>query len=132
MDKAEMVISSSNLPLMGNKKIIVLKEKYGNRLIPIWISPIDAETILAGLKNIQSTKLHAYDFIYSIITGLGATLEHVVICDTKDENLQAITVLKNKKKSIQVECTPSDAISVALRANVPIFVTEDLLVRMCL
>ena len=129
MDKVEMVINSVNMPLIGYRKRIALKEKNGNRLIAIWINPLDAETISAGLKNIQSAKFHTYDFIYSIITGLGATLEHVLMHDTEGE-IQATAVIKRNKDSIQIGCTPSDAISIALKAGVPIFAAEELLARM--
>ena len=129
MDRVEMVISSAHMPLIGYKKRIVLKEKNGDRQIAIWIDPIDAETISAGLKNIKSTRLHTYDFICTVITGLGAALEHVVY-DTADEGLGAVVVIKKGKQSLQIGCTPLDAISIALKAGVPVFATEELLKKM--
>jgi bifunctional DNase/RNase len=127
MDKVEMVVSSHNFPLVGSKKTIILKEKYGNRIFPIWVDPFDAEAISAGIKNLQSNKLHTFDFICSIITGFAAILEHVIIDDIKSEELNAVVVIRMKNDSLQIRCTPSDAISVALRAKIPIFVVENLL-----
>ena len=129
MDKVEMVISSHNFPLVGSKKTIILKEKNGNRIFPIWVSPIDAEAISAGMKNSQSTKLHTFDFVLSAITGLGATLEYVIIDDTRNKDLQAAVILKMKNDSFQIGCTASDAISIALKGKVPIFIAEDLLIK---
>jgi bifunctional DNase/RNase len=127
MDKIEMVISSHNFPLIGSKKAIILKEKYGNRTFIIWVNPFDAEAISAGIKNLQSTKLHTFDFVCSIITGLGSILEYVIIDDTNSEDLRAAAIIRMKNDSIQIRCTPSDAVSIALKAKIPIFVAEDLL-----
>ena len=124
-----MVINSPNMPLVGSKKMIILKEKDGNRMFPIWVNPFDAEAISAGIKNLQSTKLHTYDFVCSIITGLGAILEYVIIDDINGEDLRAVVIIRMKNDSLQIRCTPSDAISIALKGEVPIFVAEDLLVK---
>ena len=124
-----MVINSPNMPLVGSKKMIILKEKDGNRMFPIWVNPFDAEAISAGIKNLQSTKLHTYDFVCSIITGLGAILEYVIIDDINGEDLRAVVIIRMKNDSLQIRCTPSDAISIALKGKVPIFVAEDLLVK---
>ena len=129
MEKVRVVINSPNLPLVGSKKTLILKEKDGNRMFPIWVSQLDATTISAGIKNNQSTKLHTYDFVLSAITGLGATLEYVIIDDIKSEDLRATVSIKMKSDHIQIRCTPSDAISIALKAKIPIFVAEDLLVK---
>ena len=127
MNKVEMIISSHNFPLIGNKKTIILKERHGNRIFPMWVSPFDAEAISAGIKNIQSTQINTFDFVCSVITGLGAILEYVIIDNIKSEDLQATVSIKMKNVNRQVRCTPSDAISIALRAKVPIFVVENLL-----
>ena len=129
MKKVEMVINSPNMPLVGSKKRIILKEKDGNRMFPIWVNPFDAEAISAGIKNLQSTKLHTYDFVCSIITGLGAILEYVIIDDINGEDLRAVVIIRMKNDSLRIRCTPSDAISIALKVKVPIFVTEDLLAK---
>ena len=129
MKKVEMVINSPNMPLVGSKKMIILKEKDGNRMFPIWVNPFDAEAISAGIKNLQSTKLHTYDFVCSIITGLGAILEYVIIDDINGEDLRAVVIIRMKNDSLRIRCTPSDAISIALKVKVPIFVTEDLLAK---
>ena len=124
-----MVINSPNMPLVGSKKRIILKEKDGNKMFPIWVNPFDAEAISAGIKNLQSTKLHTFDFLCSIITGLGAILEYVIIDDINGEDLRAVVIIRMKNDSLRIRCTPSDAISIALKVKVPIFVTEDLLAK---
>ena len=129
MKKVEMVINSPNMPLVGSKKTIILKEKYGDRKLPIWVSPLDAIPISDGIKNVQSTKLHTFELVCSIITGLGAILEYVIIDDINSEDLRAVVIIKMKSDSLQIRCTPSDAISIALKGRVPIFVAEDLLVK---
>jgi bifunctional DNase/RNase len=129
MDKVEMVVGSRNFPLVGSKKSIILKEKNGNRIFPMWVNPFDADAISAGIKNLQSNKLHTFDCICSIITGLGAILEYVMIDNTKSEDLGAAVIIKMNNDSFQIRSTPSDAISIALKAKVPIFVLEKLLIK---
>ena len=127
MDKVEMIIHSINVALIDYQRAVVLKEKNGERYLPMWIDAIQADAILTGMSKSTPPEPLTHDFVCLIIYNLGATLEHVVVYKLAGDIHQAKAILKKEDKIIEIDCRPSDAIATALRVKMPIFVTEKLL-----
>ncbi|MFC1989448.1 bifunctional nuclease domain-containing protein [Chloroflexota bacterium] len=127
MGNVEMIIHSINVALIDYQRAVVLKEKNGERYLPMWVDATKADAITLGLQNPHSPELLTHDFICSVISKLGAVLKYVVVDELTEENSHAKTFLEREGKVIEVDCSPSDAFATALRAETPIFVTEKIL-----
>ncbi len=127
MAKIEMVIDSVNLALIDYQRAIILKEKEGQRYLPMWVGAAEADAILAGLQNAPVSEPLTHDFVCSIISNLGAVLKYVNVYELRGETYHAKAFLERETKVIEIDCRPSDAFAIALRAGVPIFVAEEIL-----
>lgn len=127
MANIEMVIDSVTVALIDYQRVVMLKEKNGERHLPIWVDGAQAEAITTGLQEASSSKLLTHDFICSIISKLGAVLTFVVVDELTEETSHAKAFLEREDKVIEIDCRPSDAFATALRAEAPIFVTEKIL-----
>lgn len=110
-----------------NQHVLVLREKEGNRYLPIWVGPYEGNTIIAKLQGVTSVRPLTHDFIMSIIDNVGASIKSVVINDIKDDCFYSLTRLNCVGQIIDVDCRPSDSIALAIRTGVPIFTTEEVL-----
>lgn len=108
-------------------RVLILKEKKGNRYLPIWIGHYEAEAIAVKLKGLQLPRPMTHDFLCDIIMMLGATVEKVVLSELKDDCHYAKTHLDCDGQLIEIDCRPSDAVNVAVRLGTPIFVNEEVL-----
>jgi hypothetical protein len=110
------------------EQMVVLKERKGNRTIPIIIGIPEASAIKLKISGIQPPRPMTHDLLKNIIEHLGATLKRVVICRLQKNTFYANLVLDNSNgKEIMIDARPSDSIALALRANCPIFATEELI-----
>ena len=129
MAKIEMVIDSVRVALIDYQRAVILKEKAGERHLPMWVDVAQADAIATGLQEARSSKPLTHDFICSIISNLGAALKYVVVDELVQETFHAKAFLEREGEVIEIDCRPSDAIATALRAEVPIFVTEEILIK---
>jgi bifunctional DNase/RNase len=103
------------------------REASGERYLPMWVAADQAEAILTELAKVTSLEPLTHDFICSLISKLGAVLKYVVVDELTEETFHAKAFLEREGNVIEIDCRPSDAIATALRAKMPIFVTEKLL-----
>lgn len=109
----------------SDQQIIVLKEKGGERTLPIVIGIVEIMAIDRRLKGKPAIRPLTHDLLGNVIDALGATVQKVVISDLKNHTYYA-TIHLNKGNShiVKVDSRPSDAIAVGVATNVPIFVAE--------
>ena len=127
MANIEMVIDSVRMALIDYQRAVILKEKHGERHLPMWVDGAQADAIATGLQEASSSKPLTHDFICSIISKLGAVLKYVVVDELTEETFHAKAILEREGNVIEIDCRPSDAFALAVRAGTPIFVTEELL-----
>ena len=127
MSKIEMIIDSVRVSLMNYQRAIILKEKGGERYLPMWVDGAQADAITTGLQEASSSKPLTHDFICSIISKLGAVLKYVVVDELTDETFYTKAILEREGNVIEIDCRPSDAFATAIRSKAPIFVTEEIL-----
>jgi hypothetical protein len=108
---------------------IVLREKQGARLIPIFIGYAEALAIDRKIKEVQIPRPLTHDLLQSVVESLGAKLERVVLNDLRDGTYYALLCLTHDGKKVEVDSRPSDAIALAVRMKTPIFAEEKVLDR---
>lgn len=125
-----MELSKIIIDEKSQEQVIVLKEKQGNRLLPIIIGINEALAIRIKLSNVEPPRPLTHDLMKNLITALGVTLEKVVIDKVIDNTFHAKLYLKNKDEAIfVVDARPSDSIALAIRTSAPVFVENDILSR---
>jgi bifunctional DNase/RNase len=110
--------------------IVILREKSGSpkRLLPIWVGIFEALAIIMELENTTVQRPMTHDLLKSVIDHLNAKVVSVFVSDLKDGTFYAeITLNKGNEEVIKVDSRPSDALALALRADVPIYVSEEVM-----
>ena len=120
----EMVIDSIRVSLMNYQRVVILRQKDSDRYLPIWIGPAEADAIAVKLQGISVPRPLTHDLVRSIVDNLGASIAHIVVSDLQDDTFFAKVVLTSNGKDMEVDSRPSDAIALAVRAKVPIYVEE--------
>ena len=109
-------------------QIIVLKEKDGPRQFPIVIGFLEASSIKMKLSGVEVPRPMTHDLLLATIQGLDAHLEQLVIDKLLANTFHAKLVLKTKEGDMAyIDARPSDGIALAVRAQAPIFVEEDVM-----
>ena len=123
----EVTVSRLGLDSSTNSYVVVLQEKSGVRLLPIWIGQPEAESIVMHMHNVKRARPLTHDLVRSILIGLGAELRRVHITRVEQSTYFAELHLQLGDAEILVDARPSDSIAVALRLSAPIFASESLL-----
>jgi len=124
----EMELSKIIIDEKSQEQVIVLKEKNGNRLLPIMIGINEAAAIRIKFGGFKPLRPLTHDLLKSVIEHLGAKLERVVIDKLVNSTFHAKLILKTEKGEYKrVDARPSDSIALAVRVNSPIFVEEEVL-----
>jgi bifunctional DNase/RNase len=106
---------------------IILKEKNGDRTLPIVIGEYEAQSIALGLENIKPPRPITHDLTLSILESCGVSIDSVLITELKNNTYYAVIRLKKKLKYWDVDARPSDAIAMAVRSTIPIFVDDEVM-----
>ncbi|MSQ11244.1 MAG: bifunctional nuclease family protein [Dehalococcoidia bacterium] len=123
----EMTIDSIRVSMMNYQRVVILKEKGANRYLPIWIGPAEADAIAVRLQEVSVPRPLTHDLLKSVISTLGASPRHVLVCDLQNDTFFAKIVLEANNKPVEIDARPSDALALAVRFNVPIFADEQVL-----
>ena len=123
----EMVIDSIRVSLMTYQRVVILKEKDSDRYLPIWIGPAEADAIAVKLQDVAVPRPLTHDLLHSVISSLGAGLAHITVSDLQNDTFYAKLGLQVNGKTVEVDSRPSDAIALAIRADVPIYVAVEVL-----
>ena len=112
------VAPPSSLPLL------LLKERSGERVLPIGIGPLEAQAIVMPLQGIRPPRPMTHDVFTEIIASLGGHLRRVEITDLSDNTFFARLTLESAGHERQIDIRPSDAVALAVRTETPIYVAE--------
>ena len=124
----EMEVSKIRIDERRGEQVIVLKEKDGNRLLPIIIGISEVTAIKMKISGIQPPRPLTHDLLKNTIAQLDAKLQRIVISKLEFNTFFAKLVLRTRDDKVQeVDARPSDSIAVALRADAPIFVADEVL-----
>ena len=124
----QMEVSKIRIDERRGEQVIVLKERGGNRLLPIIIGISEVTAIKMKISGIEPPRPLTHDLLKSTIAQLGATLEKILITKLEFNTFFAKLVLRTKEGGTEeVDARPSDSVALALRADAPIFVATGVL-----
>lgn len=125
----EVVIDSIRVSLMSQHRVVILKDSNSDRLLPIWIGPYEADAITSELQDETPSRPMTHDLLKSAIYELGAKVVHVYISELHNDVYYARIVVETNDKQIEIDSRTSDAIALAVRAKVPIFVNDSVFTK---
>lgn len=108
----------------NSNPIVVLHDRQGNRLLPIWIGDPEARAITVALNKISMPRPLTHKLLLLVIEHMGGKLSRVVVDRIKNNTYYASLWVQLADKNIEIDSRPSDAIAVALEARAPIFVAK--------
>ncbi len=107
--------------------MVILKGKTVDRYLPIWIGPAEADAIAVKLQGVSVPRPLTHDLLRSVIDVLGASVNSIVVNDLKNDTFYAKITLDVNGRQMEVDARPSDALALAVRVDVPIYVEESVL-----
>ena len=125
----EMSVEFVRVSMQNYNRVVILKEKEAERYLLIWIGPAEAEAIAMRLGDVQPPRPQTHDLLRSIIDTLGAQVSYILVNDLNNDTFYARIVLDANGKTVEVDSRTSDAIALAVRAQVPIYADESVLER---
>jgi bifunctional DNase/RNase len=111
------------------EQIVVLRERNGSRTLPIVIGFFEAQAIQIKVSDVELPRPLTHDLLASVIRALGAEVEHIIVNKLEKNTFYARIVFSRNGDRIEIDSRPSDAIALAIRVEVPIFVEEDVITQ---
>jgi uncharacterized protein len=127
VNAVEVRVQGLILEQKTQQNIVILREIEGDRILPIWIGPAEAQAIRRFLAEEPFPRPLTHDLVQLVVEGFKARVSRVVIADLKESTFFASIVIEREGDVLSIDARPSDSIAVALRAKAPIFVNEKLL-----
>ncbi len=126
----EVVVDRVQVSLMSPHRLVVLKERYEERYLAIWIGSFEAEAITVELRNEERERPLTHDLLKTVIDEMGGFLKHILISNLSSKDIfYARLVLEINDKTLEIDARSSDAIAIAVRLNAPIFVDESVMLK---
>ncbi len=124
MEKIQVdILGLSTSQTSGGAYALILKEVSGPRRLPIIIGAFEAQSIALEMEGIKPPRPLTHDLLKSVIDALGAGLSDVLISELREGTFYAKLTIDSQ----EVDSRPSDAIALAVRYGVPIFVSDDVM-----
>ena len=123
----EMTIKGLMVDPITNMPIIILRDKDGQRVLPIWVGVFEANAIALQIENVTTPRPMTHDLLKNVIADLHGRIKKIVVSDLKENTFYALIYLEVGGELMAVDARPSDAIALALRAQAPIFVDANVI-----
>ena len=120
----EMIIKSLMFDPVTNLPIIILRDRDGHHMLPIWMGVFEANAIALQIENVASARPSTHDLLKNVIEDLNADIKKIVEHDLKDNTFYALLYVEVNGETVAIDARPSDAIALALRASAPIFIDK--------
>ncbi len=130
MQLTEVEVMRLGLDRSNNSYVVILREKGGERLLPIWIGQPEAESIVIEMSNLRRERPLTHDLCKTLISALGGTLRRIQITKVENRTYFAEMQINRDEQIISVDARPSDSIAIALRFSAPMFAQDSLLTLM--
>lgn len=125
----EVAIDSIRVSLMSQYRVVVLKDVNGDRYVPIWIGPCEADAITIEMQDMPPQRPLTHDLLRNVIRELGGNVVHIFINDLRGDVYFARIVIDVNGNQIEIDSRPSDALALAVRVKAPIFVSDSVMER---
>jgi len=123
----EMELTGVRVELPTNQPIVLLRERGGERYLPIWIGAAEAAAIALSLQGVVTPRPMTHDLLKNILDDLTVEVQRIVVTELRDSTFYASIALQRGADGFEVSSRPSDAIALAVRMAVPIFAEEGVL-----
>jgi bifunctional DNase/RNase len=126
-DMVEVVIDSVRVSLMSPQRVVVLRQTEVERYLAIWVGPYEAESITVALQEVEMSRPLTHDLLKNLFSTFNAKVLRVEIVALKDDIFYGNIVANANDKIVDIDARPSDAIALAVRAHVPMLVSQDVM-----
>jgi len=123
----EMELTGVRVELPTNQPIVLLREKEGERYLPIWIGPSEAASIAMALQGVATPRPMTHDLMKTILDDLSVQVIQVVVSELRESTFYAVITLERAGERMEISARPSDAMALAVRTAVPIYAVDDVL-----
>ena len=101
-----------------------MKDVDSDRYLPIWIGPCEADAITVTLQEMEVSRPLTHDLLKNVIGEMGGEVEYIVISDLRNDVFYARIVMGAGGKRLEIDSRPSDALALAVRLHVPVYIEE--------
>ena len=122
-----MELSRVLITELGDRQMIFLREKNGDRTFPIVIGIAEAIAIDNRLNRRTTPRPMTHDLLASVIKTMGGTIEKIVVNDLRDSTFIATLYVRQGSQLLAIDSRPSDAIALGSAFDTPIYVAEHVL-----
>lgn len=127
LDMVEVVIDSIRVSLMSQQRIVILRQTTAERYLAIWIGIYEAEAITLALQEVEVSRPLTWDLLRNVFNSLNARILRVEVVALKDETFYGNIVAEVDGRLLNIDSRPSDALALAVRAHVPIYVARSVM-----
>jgi bifunctional DNase/RNase len=125
--EVEMKIRGLMMDPVTNMPVVILKGVESDGVLPIWVGIYEANAIALEMEKVATPRPMTHDLVKNLLIGLDAQVQKVVVNDLREDTFYAVIWLDKDGQSISIDSRPSDALALALRADCPIFVEDEVL-----
>jgi len=131
MEKRYVEMELKGIALDGKDKspLVLLKDKTGNKVLPIWIGPFEASAIIVEIEDVKPPRPMTHELLYLFLERHGFCLKNVEIYGRQDSRYLSRIIYKKGLKNFSLEARPSDCIALALKGKAPIFCSKEILLK---
>ena len=122
-----VVVDSIRVSLLTQHRVVVLRETDSKRYLPIWIGPFEADAIAMAIQGHEPQRPMTHDLLKVLISDLDSQITHILVNDIQDNTFFARIVIEQRGRTIEVDARPSDAVALAVRTEVPIYIADHVL-----
>jgi bifunctional DNase/RNase len=122
-----MEIYGVSFDLVGKTPIVLLKTVSGDKFLPIWIGPNEAQAILMKLQDASVPRPMTHDLAADLVTQLGGEVVSIAVTELRDSTFYASITVRQNGNEIEIDSRPSDAIAIAIRVGAPIFAADEVI-----
>jgi hypothetical protein len=123
----EMELTGVRVELPSNQPIVLLRERGGERYLPIWIGAAEAAAIALSLQGVVTPRPMTHDLMKNILEDLAVSVHRIVVTELRDSTFFATIQMRRGDDTYEISSRPSDAIALAVRFSTPIFASEEVL-----
>ncbi len=125
----QVTVERVGLDQDADQAVVLLADLTKTTVVPIWIRPLEASAIALPLQGLKAPRPLTADLLLDVVGKLDAEIVMITVDDVRDGTFYATLVVARDGEPMEIDCRPSDAIAVALRASAPIYVAESILVE---
>jgi uncharacterized protein len=122
VDMVEVVIDSIRVSLMSQQRLVILRETNADRYLVIWIGLYEAEAITMALQGVEVARPLTWDLLKNVFNNLNSRVVRVEVVELRDDTFFGSIIVEHEGRTLAIDARPSDALALAVRTHVPIFV----------